>query len=301
MSVKLLSVFLLLLTSCIDKSSQETLKHLDTVVSSVERDNIISPKDRKEELDSINDYVNDVLPELIIEHLPQLTKSVNAQLLTNKENTSLLVAIKQTNTYSAIHDDILNLIEEKNYSFKAVKEKVLIEYFKIKRSIKEEDIEYNSLDSTEQLTIGSKIYGDFNGDGKHEYAFRILVKKGYGNPVEDGVPDEYEIKFSDASIKSLNVGCCWFHLLNEGDLNNDGADNITIVQDPENGCLGLVSTYTFKNNIGARLFDPFFVFICDGIDVSTIESLVTKEDDVIYVLEIDPDGGMPIKTKAVLY
>lgn len=301
MSVKLLSVFLLLLTSCIDKSSQETLKHLDTVVSSVERDNIISPKDRKEELDSINDYVNDVLPELIIEHLPQLTKSVNAQLLTNKENTSLLVAIKQTNTYSAIHDDILNLIEEKNYSFKAVKEKVLIEYFKTKRSIKEEDIEYNSLDATEQLTIGSKIYGDFNGDGKHEYAFRILVKKGYGNPVDDGMPDEYEIKFSDASIKSLNVNCCWFTLVNEGDLNNDGADNITIVQDPENGCLGLVSTYTFKNNIGARLFDPFFVFICDGIDESTVRNLVTKEDNVIYVLEIDPNGGMPIKTKAVLY
>lgn len=300
MSVKLLSVFLLLLTSCIDKSNQETLKHFDTV-SSVERDNIISPKDRKEELDSINDYVNDKLPELLVEHFPQFARIVEEQLLSNKENTSLLVAIKQTNTYVDTHDNILNLIIENNYSFSTVKESVLVEYFKTKRSIDVEDIEYYSFDSTEQLTIGSKIYGDFNGDGKYEYAFRILVKRGYGNPVEDGMPDEYEIKFSDTSIKSLNVNCCWFTLVNEGDLNNDGVDNITIVQDPANGCMGLVSTYTFKDNVGHKLFDPFFVFICNGVDVSTVESLVTKEDNVIYILKIDPDGGMPIKTKAVLY
>ncbi|MDM1391561.1 hypothetical protein HX052_16620 [Myroides marinus] len=293
-------MFSLLFTSCIDKSNKETLKHFDTV-SSVERDNIISPKDRKEELDSINDYVNDKLPELLVEHFPQLARIVKEQLLSNKENTSLLVAIKQTNTYGDTHDNILNLIIENNYSFSTVKESVLVEYFKTKRSIDVEDIEYYSFDSTEQLTIGSKIYGDFNGDGKYEYAFRILVKKGYGNPVEDGMPDEYEIKFSDTSIKSLNVNCCWFTLVNEGDLNNDGVDNITIVQDPENGCMGLVSTYTFKDNVGHKLFDPFFVFICDGIDVSTVESLVTKEDNVIYILKIDPDGGMPIKTKAVLY
>ncbi|RRJ86873.1 hypothetical protein EG240_15825 [Paenimyroides tangerinum] len=46
-------------------------------------------------------------------------------------------------------------------------------------------------------SIGEIIKGDFNGDGKIETALLVKVKQGFGNPIEDGEPDEYEIQFSN--------------------------------------------------------------------------------------------------------
>lgn len=135
--------------------------------------------------------------------------------------------------------------------------------------------------------VGDKIYGDFNGDGKFEYAYRKLVKKGYGNPVEEGVPDGYEIRFSDNSIRPIKVDCCWFKLINEGDLNNDGTDEITIVQQPTNGCSGMV--ITFNINKGKYLFTPFSLFWCAEIDDVNLERLVVKENNDVFYYEADPN------------
>lgn len=150
--------------------------------------------------------------------------------------------------------------------------------------------------------IGSRIYGDFNGDGKKEYAYRKLVKEGYGGSrVDGGVPEEYEIQFSDSSIKPIAVGCCWFTLINKGDLDNDGADEIIIVQDPHNGCLGRVQTYTIKNNESRYLFDPFYLFICDGVSDENMFGLIVKEGSKVYYYEVDLNDLKLLKKEAVFY
>ncbi|WP_284652106.1 hypothetical protein [Flavobacterium terrisoli] len=142
---------------------------------------------------------------------------------------------------------------------------------------------------TDKKKVGDKIYGDFNGDGKFEYAFSVLTKKGKGNPVEDGVPDGYQIQFSDKKIKSIKVDCCSFRLINEGDLNKNGSDEISIVQAPMNGCSGLVSTFTIKNDKSYYLFEPFSIFICAELSDEEIQKLVFIEKDYVYYLEADPN------------
>lgn len=137
--------------------------------------------------------------------------------------------------------------------------------------------------------IGDKIYGDFNGDGKEESAYRVLTKKGYGNPVENGTPDQYEIHFSDKTINPIKVNCCWFKLINEGDLDKDGADELTIVQSPENGCIGTVSTFTIKDKKSNLLFKPFLLFICGKISNVELQKLVITENNIVYYHEADPN------------
>jgi hypothetical protein len=137
--------------------------------------------------------------------------------------------------------------------------------------------------------VGDTIYGDFNGDKKIEYAYRFLAKNGNGNSVENGIPNQYEIRFSDKTIKNIKVNCCWFKLINEGDLDNDGNDEITIVQSPENGCLGTVSTYTLKKDSSSLLFKPFSMFICAELTDTELQKLIIKENNIVYFYEADPN------------
>ncbi|MFK7000926.1 hypothetical protein V3Q90_09485 [Flavobacterium oreochromis] len=137
--------------------------------------------------------------------------------------------------------------------------------------------------------VGDSIYGDFNGDKKFEYAFRKLIKKGIGNPVENGSPSEYEIKFSDKSIKSINVGCCWFKLINEGDLDNNISDEITIIQSPENGCIGNVQTFSLKDDKKTDLIDSFSMFICADLTDDELQKLIVLENNIVYYHEADPN------------
>jgi len=137
--------------------------------------------------------------------------------------------------------------------------------------------------------VGDSIYGDFNGDKKFEYAYRKLIKKGFGNPVENGSPSEYEIKFSDKSIKPINVGCCWFKLINEGDLDNNDSDEISIIQSPENGCVGNIKTFSVKDGKKTDLIKSFSMFICAELTDDELQKLIVLENNIVYYHEADPN------------
>ncbi len=137
--------------------------------------------------------------------------------------------------------------------------------------------------------VGDSIYGDFNGDKKFEYAYRKLIKKGFGNPVENGSPSEYEIKFSDKSIKPINVGCCWFKLINEGDLDNNDSDEISIIQSPENGCVGNIKTFSVKDGKKTDLIKSFSMFICAELTDDELQKLIVLEKNIVYYHEADPN------------
>lgn len=140
--------------------------------------------------------------------------------------------------------------------------------------------------------VGDKIYGDFNGDGNFEYAFRVLIKKGYGNPVENGTPDEYEIRFSDKKIKPIKDNYSWFLLINEGDLDNDGSDEISVREEPLNGCTSFVKTFSIKRGKAQYLFEPFSFYSgsCDNKLSIDPQDLVENNKGVVYYYEYNPDG-----------
>ncbi len=145
----------------------------------------------------------------------------------------------------------------------------------------------NTLGQKANNKVGDSIYGDFNGDKKFEYAYRKLIKKGVGNPLEDGTPDVYEVCFSDVTIKSIKDDFYWFILINEGDLDNDGSDELSVREDPMNGCLGLVKTFTIKKEETYYLIEPFSFYrgTCDNEISINPEDLVEKTSNAVYYYE----------------
>jgi len=61
------------------------------------------------------------------------------------------------------------------------------------------------------------------------------------------------------TTKALKIGCCEATLINEGDLNGDELDEISVVQAPLNGCTYTLSTFTNVNGTWKKLFEPFLL------------------------------------------
>jgi hypothetical protein len=148
---------------------------------------------------------------------------------------------------------------------------------------------------------GSKISGDFNGDGKMEFAYAIRVKEGEGNPVEDGTPDEYAVIFSDTTIVPFKIGCCEARLINEGDLNHDDADEISTFQAPMNGNTYDMTTHTFKGNNWKALIETFMIPTGgDYISEKELEERIFMENDTLYMYNVDySDDNLKLIKKKV--
>src|SRR5687767_184225 len=67
------------------------------------------------------------------------------------------------------------------------------------------------------LNADIKITGDFDGDGKTEWAYQYISKQQVGSPQDSGQPAEYSIGFSKENFRQINMDCCEFRIINEGD------------------------------------------------------------------------------------
>ncbi|MDA6068586.1 hypothetical protein NJT12_03035 [Flavobacterium sp. AC] len=145
-------------------------------------------------------------------------------------------------------------------------------------------------EKTSKLLVGTKIEGDFDGDGKNEFATVTKTKQGEGNPIEDGTPDEYTITFSNASLKPIPINCCEATLINEGDLNNDGKDDFSVFQAPMNGCNYSMTTYSLQNSEWKQIIETFSVQTgCDGFTNEDLQNRIFIENKTVYKLETDPN------------
>ena len=143
---------------------------------------------------------------------------------------------------------------------------------------------------TTKLLVGAKIEGDFDGDGKTEFATVTKTKQGEGNPIEDGTPDEYTISFSTTSLKAIPINCCEATLINEGDLNNDGKDDFSVFQAPMNGCTYAMTTYSLQNSDWKQIIETFLVPTgCDGFTAEDLQNRIFIENKTVYKLETNPN------------
>lgn len=149
-----------------------------------------------------------------------------------------------------------------------------------------------------------RIEGDFDGDGQTEFAFGVKIKEGSGNPVEGGEAAVFEIRFSNNKISPINVGCCSIRLINEGDLNKDGADDLSVFQAPMNGNIYLVKTLSLKKkDQWSLIMDPLLVPVVNGdISDKALQERIFLENGLLYFLEVDIDDEnfRLVKKQAVL-
>ena len=148
--------------------------------------------------------------------------------------------------------------------------------------------------------VGEKVYGDFDGDGKRDMAAAIQTREAQGNPVEDGTPAAYEIRFSSGRLKTIAAGCCGITLINEGDLNNDGTDELSVFQAPMNGCTYSMTTYSYSRGAWGPLVASFLIPTgCENTSNADLQKRVFKEGNTIYYLATDPNDeeGRLIKKK----
>lgn len=145
-------------------------------------------------------------------------------------------------------------------------------------------------EKTNKLLIGEKIEGDFDGDGKNEFAFVTKTKEGEGNPIVDGTPDEYTISFSNSVLKPIIIGCCEAQLINEGDLNQDGKDDFSIFQAPMNGCTYSMTSYSLQNSNWKQIIESFLISTgCDGFTAEDLQNTIFIENKTVYKMERDPN------------
>jgi hypothetical protein len=133
----------------------------------------------------------------------------------------------------------------------------------------------------------STAHGDFKGDGKVELARGFISQQGYGSPQNGGKADEYAVAFSGNLPCIKDLGCCELLLINEGDLNGDGGDELSIYQAPLNGRSYNMITYTFGGGEWKKInsFSIPIAFL-EGTDWK-LQDMVFKENGSVYYLEVD--------------
>jgi hypothetical protein len=150
-------------------------------------------------------------------------------------------------------------------------------------------------------SVGEKVQGDFNGDKQLEFAIATQLTEQEGNPVEGGTAATYQLQFSNVNLPPVNVDCCDFRIINEGDLNNDGADDLSIFQAPVNGCSHYMTTYAFVNNNWQQIVKTFLVpTACEQLSNEELQKRIFREGNIIYYLDTDPnmEHGKLIKKQA---
>jgi hypothetical protein len=136
----------------------------------------------------------------------------------------------------------------------------------------------------ERKTIGKQIDGDFNGDDKIETATITKVKTKLFNNQE---LIEYHIVFSDSTIKPMTLECPFkkIQLINEGDLNNDNADDISISYELSPDTLvSQMYTRSFNNFEWNDIIGVFSINVgSDTLSSEKLQNIVTKKNkSIIY-------------------
>lgn len=205
------------------------------------------------------------------------------------------------------------VVSEINGKWKIVTESDLVTDKNVAKFSKPTKIKESKMTESEQ-SENDKLHGDFNGDGKKEYAWIVGPKM--LNP--DDYPDWEEeadlradyciggcnsvVYFSDKSIVPLTITQSYGgNLENLGDLNSDGSDNIGIWTNGSyyTGGSSTLVIYDTKNP-WKPIVEPIYIRVVnhDLTDVDIVKKLSGNRLE-IKESEFDENKGWLLKTKIV--
>jgi|GEM_PF-3113471 len=156
---------------------------------------------------------------------------------------------------------------------------------------------FNILDSvtyddrkSEKSVNNDSLFGYFNKDETIDTLFISSVN--IINEFEDGKTYTFTISFNDKSIPELKFECYrdYIVLINEGDLDNNGIDEISIWSPPLHGCSYMLWTYIYNggDNWEDYCQSRLYATACNPFDALFLNNLIWKQDGKVYRKIIDP-------------
>jgi hypothetical protein len=158
----------------------------------------------------------------------------------------------------------------------------------------------------EKQNIGTQIDGDFNGDEKSETAILKFVN---AKNLDNDILFEYSVIFSDSTIKSISLENNFrrLQLINEGDLNDDKAEDISISYEIPSGVpVSRMETRSFNNDKWVYIIpflDMSIHFGFDNLSLEKLQNIVRKEGKSIHYytygnsFQFDNNNFKPINLK----
>jgi hypothetical protein len=132
-----------------------------------------------------------------------------------------------------------------------------------------------------------RLEGDFNGDSLPDMAFGVVSKVIKGEtPSED--EKHYTVRFSNRKIPEMPVMTGRIRMINEGDINGDGKDEITVFQEAQHGCTYQVTTWVNTQDKWKEMADPWLLpYYCEFISDEELQSRIVLEDGTVYFYQAD--------------
>lgn len=144
------------------------------------------------------------------------------------------------------------------------------------------------------------VKGDYNGDGLSEYMWieKPQIKEEEADCLGECI---CYIRFSTQDLPSIPVkNCIGGTLVNEGDLNNNGSDEIGFLPEWFTSCWHSYYVWTFKNGAWVYAVEPFSTHCSQWENgVVPIEVDKQKEGNVIIRYSVFDDDELTVKTQSL--
>lgn len=150
-----------------------------------------------------------------------------------------------------------------------------------------------------------RVEGHFDEDTSRDIAYGVFYGRiDSDTPQEEGAEvtteTQYIVRFQDNKIRPMPVVTGrHIRLVNEGDLNGDGDDDISIFVQSMHACMYTASTWSYIAGRWMRITDYWNIpTACDYLSDEDLENRIVMEDGVIYYYETDiNDKDLPLVKK----
>ncbi|MCF6401274.1 hypothetical protein L3C95_00205 [Chitinophaga filiformis] len=150
-----------------------------------------------------------------------------------------------------------------------------------------------------------RVEGYFNGDTSRDIGYGVFYGRiNSDKPHEEGMEvtseTQYVVRFQDNKIKPMPVVIGrHIRLVNEGDLNGDGEDDISVFVQSMHACMYTCSTWSYIAGRWVRITEYWDIpTACDYLSDEDLESRIEMEDGELYYYETDiNDKDFPLVKK----
>ncbi|MBO9154528.1 hypothetical protein ACFOTA_20110 [Chitinophaga sp. GCM10012297] len=126
--------------------------------------------------------------------------------------------------------------------------------------------------------------GDFNGDGTIDTAYSTLYEQAAGEDWQA----RYRVRFFSRALPDMPDIFGRTRLVNEGDLDGDGRDELSTFNEPLHGCIYNLNVWSFINGSWEPFAGPLLVpTSCDAVSDKDLEARIWKENDTVFIWEMD--------------